>query len=183
MSLIQRSDTKFENHLYDDNNFLKQDESNDPATKPLTPKSLGLLKLLLEGANQQNIYVINWRQADLARSLKVSRQALSIHFRKLRQMGLVQVGRGFINITQDGLRAAGHNMNPVVVTVRLSPQKLSEGIKRIKELPANEILRVTGDFDVVMVVEQRRLDHVLAVLSEIDGNLETKSHVSIEVLK
>jgi DNA-binding Lrp family transcriptional regulator len=53
----------------------------------------------------------------------------------------------------------------------------------MKSLPAIEILRVTGDADFVVVVEQGALNEVLQVLSTIEGVVETKSFVSIETLK
>lgn len=120
---------------------------------------------------------------DLARDLKVTRQALSIHFKRLREAGLIQVGRGFINVTEEGSKATGFNSNPVIVTVRISPQKRLEVFGRLRSLPAVQVFRVTGDVDVVLVVEQEKLDRVLSTLSAIDGVLETKSLVTIETMK
>lgn len=99
--------------------------------------------------------------------------------KRLRELGLVQVGRGVINVTEDGLKAIGYHSNPVIVTVRVSPSKRLQAYERFKTLPAVEIFRVTGDADVVLVVEQDKLDHVLGTLSQIDGVVETKSLVSI----
>jgi DNA-binding Lrp family transcriptional regulator len=123
------------------------------------------------------------RQADLASKLGVTRQALGIHFKKLREMGLIQVGRGFVNITDDGLRALGLNVNPVIVTVKIPPQKRFETIQRIKEISVNEVLRVTGESDLVLIVEQHRFDEILTKLSAIDEGLEVKSLVTIEMIR
>jgi nitrate reductase NapAB chaperone NapD len=79
------------------------------------------------------------------------------------------------------VRAIGYRSNPVIMTVRVSPSKRLEAFGRIKVLPAVEIYTVTGDVDFVLIVEQDRLDQVLGMLSKIDGVLETKSLVSIEV--
>jgi len=149
----------------------------------LTQKSLNVLRLLSEGGDRRTVYSLQVKQCDIASRLHLTRQALSIHFRRLRELGLIQVGRGFINVTNEGLEALGRNPNPVVMAVRIPCKKRSETIQRIKQIPANQILRVAGDYDVVMVVEQHRMDEVLAMLSEIDGNLEVKSLVPIETLK
>lgn len=148
----------------------------------LTRKSLQILKLLWQSGKRETVYSFRTNQNELARTLQVTRQALSIHLRRLRELGFIQVGRGFISVTEDGLGAIGYRSNPVIVTVRVSPPKRIEAFGRIKVLPAVEIYTVTGDVDFVLIVEQDRLDQVLGMLSKIDGVLETKSLVSMEVV-
>jgi len=144
-----------------------------------TSKSLQILSLLLQNGQRKTVYKVSIGQVELAKELQITRQALSLHFKKLRESGLIQVGRGFINVTKEGLEAVGHRTEPVILNVRILPQKRSEAIQRIDELPATEIFRVTGDADVVLIVEQDRLDQILEALSHIDGVVETKSLVSI----
>jgi len=98
-------------------------------------------------------------------------------------MGLVQVGRGFVNLTNEAEMALGHDTNTVIVEVRISPEKRPDAIRSIIDLPAMTILRVAGDSDIVLIVQRHELDKVLASLSAIDGVLETKSLVSIQTLK
>lgn len=147
----------------------------------LTPRSLHILKLLWTSGDRKTVYSFRINQTELAHKLQVTRQALSIHLKRLRELGFVQVGRGFVSVTEDGVRAIGYRSNPVIMTVRVSPSKRLEAFGRIKVLPAVEIYTVTGDVDFVLIVEQDRLDQVLGMLSKIDGVLETKSLVSIEV--
>jgi len=116
---------------------------------------------------------------DLARKLHISRQALSSHFKRLRESGFVQIGRGFVNVTEDGLRALGHRKDPVIVTVRIMPQKRAEAFEKIKALSVIEMFRVAGDADAIMIVEQDKLDSVLEMLASVDGIIETKSLVSM----
>jgi len=144
-----------------------------------TSKSLQILKLLLQNGQRKTVYSLPIGQVELARELQITRQALSLHFKKLRESGLIEVGRGFINVTEKGLNAVGYRREPVIVIVKILPQKRSEAIQKINELPATEIFRVTGDVDVVLIVEQETLDHILESLSHIDGVVETKSLVSI----
>ncbi len=144
-----------------------------------TSKSLQILNLLLQNGHRKTVYNVSIGQVELAKELQITRQALSLHFKKLRESGLIQVGRGFINVTKEGLEAVGYRTAPVILNVRILPQKRSEAIQRIDELPVTEIFRVTGDADVVLIVEQDRLDRILEALSHIDGVVETKSLVSI----
>jgi len=144
-----------------------------------TSKSLQILDLLSKSGNRRIVYSVPIGQADLARKLRITRQALSLHFKKLRESGFVQIGRGFVNVTEEGLRAIGCRKDPVFVTVRILPQRRAEAIEKISKLPAIEIFRVAGDADAVLVVEQDKLDHVLEILSGIDGVVETRSLVSM----
>ena len=144
-----------------------------------TSKSLQILDLLLQNGRRKIVYNVPIGQVELAKELQITRQALSLHFKKLREHGLVQVGRGFINVTKEGLEAVGYRTAPAILNVRILPQKTSEAIQKIDELPATEIFRVTGDADVVLIVEQDMLDRILEALSHIDGIVETKSFVSI----
>jgi len=144
-----------------------------------TSKSLQILKLLFQNGRQKTVYSLPIGQAELGKELQITRQALNLHLKKLRESGFIQVGRGFINVTEEGLEAVGYRREPVIVNVRILPQKRSEAIQKINELPATEIFRVTGEVDVVLIVEQERLDTILEALSHIDGVVETKSFVSI----
>jgi DNA-binding Lrp family transcriptional regulator len=172
--------------------FLLERERPEPSVKQekppkpqpsLTRKSFQLLLMLMENGKRGTFFSFHSNQADLARRLEITRQALSVHFKRLRELGMLQVGRGFVNVTQEGLRAAGYNTNPVIVTARLTPQKRLEIFKKVAELPLIEMFRVTGDMDMVLVVEQEQLDRVLEILDQTDGVLETKSLVTIETLK
>jgi DNA-binding Lrp family transcriptional regulator len=125
------------------------------------------------------VYSLPIGQTELAKELQITRQTLSLHFKKLRESGLIQVGRGFINVTEEGLKTLGRRREPVIVNVKILPQKRSEAIQKINELPVTEIFRVTGHVDVVLILEQENLDQTLEALSRIDGVVETRSLVSI----
>jgi len=147
---------------------------NNHSNQFMTPKSLHLLKLLWEHGSRNSVYTIHIKQSELARELHITRQALSAHFKRLRESRFIQIGHGFINVTQHGARAIGYHCDPALVLVRLQPQKRSEVTAKMKSLPAIEILRVTGDADFVVIVEQGALNEVLQVLSTIEGVVETK---------
>lgn len=180
MTHTELSQTKSKPGVY--NPLLEKEahgELPEPPSKFPISKPLQILHLLLRNGNKKTVYSVSIGQADLARELGITRQALSLHFKRLRELGLVRVGRGFVDVTEEGLRAAGHRRDPVIVTVKILPQNRSEAIRRIDQLPAAEIFRVTGDADVVLIVEQDRLDHILETLCGVEGVVETKSLVSI----
>ena len=151
----------------------------EPIAKVALSKSLQILKLLSQSGYRRMVYTVDVEQSALARELHITRQALSSHFKKLRESGLVQIGRGFVNVTEDGLKILGYRKDPAIVIVRILPQNRAEAIEKIKALPAIEIFRVAGDADAVVIVEQDKLDHVLGMLAGIDGIVDTKSLVSI----
>jgi len=182
LTLTEVSQTKSNGHLYTRKLSLEENAGTRPSDSfarfPVS-KSLRILELLLRNGDRKTVYTVSVGQGDLARELQITRQALSLHFKKLRGSGLVQVGRGFINVTEEGSKAIGYRGDPVIVNVRIVPQKRSEAIQRINQLPAIEIYRVTGDADIVLILEQSKLDPVLEALSGIDGVVETRSLVSI----
>jgi DNA-binding Lrp family transcriptional regulator len=149
----------------------------------LTRKSAQLLKMLWENGDRGTVYSFRINQADLAHKLLITRQALSVHLKRLRELGFIQIGRGLINVTDDGLKAIGYNSNPVIVMIRVSPQWRTAAFAKIKTLPAIETFRVAGDVDIVLILGQDELDNVLAALARVEGVVETKSLVSIESLK
>jgi len=152
---------------------------SDPATRFPVAKSLQILELVFRKGNRKTVYSARIGQAELAGTLHITRQALNQHLKKLRESDLAQVGRGFINVTEDGLRALGYRKDPVIITVRVSPQRRSDAFEKMKSLPAIEVFRVAGDADVVLIVEQHTLEQVLETISEIDGILETKPLVAM----
>jgi len=123
------------------------------------------------------------KQGDLAKELGISRQALNIHLKKLRNLNYIRTGRGFIDVTEKGLNALGFSSAPAFIFIKVSPTKRSEVYGKIKEIKVQKAFRVAGDMDAILVVERDKLNEVLRGLSEIDGILDTKSYVTIEPIK
>jgi len=155
---------------------------NHIAQNNLTRKSLGLLRFLWESGSRRTVYTIIVKQSEIARKLDITRQALSIHVRRLRDMGLIQIGRGFVNVTEAGLRTLGIHSNPAIVLVKLTPQRRASLLEEVRALPIIEFYRVTGEVDFVVLVEQQRLDEVLQALSGKEGVIETKTLISIDAI-
>ena len=166
---------------------VKQEaESADQSTialERLTKKTVKVLRLLCEGGNPTMVLTSRITQRDLARKLHVTRQALSVHITRLADAGLIQAGRGFINVTENGLKATGYHHNPAILMVRVAPQNQREAYEKIKRIHAFEIFRVAGDADFALVIDQQNLDEVLQDLYAIQGIIETRSVIATETVR
>jgi DNA-binding Lrp family transcriptional regulator len=156
---------------------------NEEIEESLSKKQRQILGTLFAKSKQDTIYNFNMTQAKFAKQLNISRQALSIHFHKLREEGFIRTGRGFIIITEKGLRELGKNPNPAFVFVKISPLKRDSSYSQIMELPVQRIFRVAGDMDAILIVEQEKLEKILIKLTSINGIQATKSFVVIKSLK
>jgi len=142
-----------------------------------------LLSLLYQKGELTNAYTLHQKQDALAKQLDISRQALNVHLRKLRELKYIRTGRGFIDVTEEGLNALGISSVPAFVLIKVSPLKRSYAYERIKELSIQRAFRIAGDMDALAMVEREKLDEVLSKLSAVDGILDTKSYVTIETIK
>jgi len=139
--------------------------------------------MLYEKGKSTNTYSLRMKQSDLAKQLGISRQALNVHLRKLRDLNYIRTGRGFIDVTENGLNVLGISSIPAFVFIKVSPRKRSEVYEKIKELTVQRAFRVAGDIDALIMVERNKIDEVLRKLSSIDGVKDTKSYVAIEPIK
>ena len=153
------------------------------ALERLTKKTLKILRFLSESGSPATVLTTNITQPDLARKLHITRQALSVHITRLSEAGFIQVGRGFINVTENGMKASGYHHSPVILIVRVAPQNHRDAYEKIKRIHASEIFRVAGDADFALLLEHRDLDKVLQDLYAITGVLETKSLIATETVR
>ena len=149
----------------------------------LTRRSMQLLRMLYEKGKFTNTYTLRVKQDELARQLGISRQALNIHLRKLRDLNYIRTGRGFIDVTERGVSALGISLTPAFVLVKVSPLKRMYAYEEFKELTVQRAFRIAGDVDALLIVDREKLDAVLKRLSSIDGVQDTKSYVTIETVK
>ena len=149
----------------------------------LTRRSMQLLRLLYERGKSTSTYTLHLKQDELAKQLDISRQALNVHLRKLRDLNYIRTGRGFIDVTDKGLTALGISSTPAFIFIKVSPLKRSYAYERIKELVVQRAFRITGDVDALVIVEKEKLDEVLKRLSSIDGIQDTKSYIAIETIR
>lgn len=149
----------------------------------LTRRSSQLLRTLYEQGKPTSTYTLHSKQDELAKQLGISRQALNVHLRRLRDLNYIRTGRGFIDVTEQGLSALGISSTPAFILIKVSPLKRSHAYEKIKELTVQRAFRIAGDVDVLAMVEGEKLDEVLKRLSSIDGIQDTKSYVTIEAIR
>jgi DNA-binding Lrp family transcriptional regulator len=142
-----------------------------------------LLRMMYAQGRPATIYTMRIKQSDLAKQLEISRQALNVHLRKLRDLGCVRTGRGFIDVTEEGLNALGISVNPAFIFLKISPLKREEAYQEMSSFPIQRIFRVAGDMDAMLLVEQDKLNETLRKLALLEGIQETKSYVTIQTLK
>ena len=139
--------------------------------------------MLLEKSKFTNTYSLSVKQDELSAQLGISRQALNVHLRKLKSRGYIRTGRGFIDITDKGLTALGVSITPAFILIKVSPIKRIQVYEKIREIAVSQAFRIAGEVDGLLIVEREKLDEILKRLCDIDGILDTRSYVTIEVIK
>jgi len=149
----------------------------------LSGRPLRLLRMLYAQGSPVTTYTLRVKQSELAKELEISRQALNVHLRKLRDQGYIRTGRGFIDVTEKGLGVLGVSLNPAFIFIKVSPLKREEAYREIVKFPVQRIFRVAGDMDAILVVEREKLDEALRKLAFVEGVQDTKSYVAIQTIK
>ena len=153
------------------------------ALDPLTKRSVQLLRTLYEKGKSTTTYTLHVKQDELSKELGVSRQALNVHLRKLKNRGYIRTGRGFVDVTEKGLSALGVSTTPAFILIKVSPVKRIQVYEKIKEIPVSKVFRIAGEVDALITVERENLDKILKKLYAIDGVQDTRSYVTIETIK
>jgi DNA-binding Lrp family transcriptional regulator len=151
--------------------------------EPLTKRSIQLLKRLYDKGTSTSTYTLRVKQDELSEQLGISRQALNVHLRKLKNAGYIRTGRGFIDVTEKGLNALGVSTTPAFILIKVSPIKRIQVYDKIRELAVTRAFRIAGEVDALIIVERENLDEILKKLYAIDGIQDTRSYVTIEIIK
>ena len=151
--------------------------------EPLTKRSVQLLKTLYKKGKSTSSYTLRVKQDELSQQLGISRQALNVHLRKLKNAGYIRTGRGFIDVTEKGLNALGISTAPAFILLKIEPFRRIQVYEKIKELAVNRAFRIAGEVDALIIVERENLDEVLKTLYAIEGIEDTRSYVTIETIK
>ena len=139
--------------------------------------------MLYEKGNSTSTYTLRIKQDELSKQLDISRQALNVHLRKLKNAGYIRTGRGFIDVTEKGLNALGVSTTPAFILLKVSPIKRIQVYNKIREVAVTRAFRIAGEVDALIIVERENLDETLKKLYAIDGIQDTRSYVTIEVIK
>ncbi len=153
------------------------------SSSSLTDRQLQILRILFKISDSATVFTVKKTQNELAKELNLTRQALNIHLRRLREEGLIRTGRGFIDLTRKALQILGAGTSEAFVFLRVAPSKREQVYELVKSLPSLRLFRVTGEIDLIAMVPQSQLDHFLERVSSIEGVEYTSSHVIISILK
>jgi len=151
--------------------------------EPLTKRSVQLLRTLYAKGKSTSTYTLRLKQDELSAQLGISRQALNVHLRKLKNRGYIRTGRGFIDVTEKGLNALGVSTTPAFILIKVSPIKRIQVYDKIKEITVTRAFRIAGEVDALIIIERENLDEILKKLYAIDGIQDTRSYVTIETIK
>ncbi|MEM4411546.1 MAG: Lrp/AsnC ligand binding domain-containing protein [Thermofilum sp.] len=157
--------------------------SGESSKVKLTEKQMELLRFLFNRSKPLRVHTVELSQRKISSELGISRQALNIHLRRLRELKFVRTGRGFIDVTDRALSYLGRQEGEAFIFLRLDPPKRLQAYDTLKKLPVDKVFRVTGDIDVIIQVSQSVLDEVLNTINTLDGVRETRTYVVIETLK
>lgn len=149
----------------------------------ISDRKLQILRMLFNISEGVTVFTVKKTQTELAKELNISRQALNIHLRELKEEGFIRTGRGFIDITKKALQIMGMEGSEAFVFLKVMPKKREEVYNKVKELPCTKLYRVTGEIDLIAIVPQSHLNRFLESVASIDGVERTSSHVVISTLK
>ncbi len=146
-----------------------------------TERQLRVLRKLYECSKSLKVHSVQKTQEELAKELGISRQALSMHLKQLREQGLIRTGRGFIDLTDRALAELGRPGEEAFVLVKVEPRHRSGVYRRLCASPVERVYRVAGEYDIIAVMRAEKLAEVLNMLGEAEGVVRTASHVVIEM--
>jgi len=150
--------------------------------EPLTKSEYRLLAFLKERALAEYVYSVDMKQAELAKKLGISRQALSVKLRPLIERGYVRTGRGFVDLTEKSMSALGYYGKPAYILVKIEPGKRETLYRALKLGDINKISRVAGDVDLILEVDGTEAAKVLDRISTFEGVVETKTYFTLEMI-
>ncbi|MGC9152759.1 MAG: Lrp/AsnC ligand binding domain-containing protein [Vulcanisaeta sp.] len=151
--------------------------------RQLTERQLQVLQYLLKKAVPLKVYTVYADQDELARELGMTRQALSVHLKKLKDFGLIRTGREFVDVTEKALRVLRMSSNEAVILVKVQPRYRTITYEKIKELPIEKAYRVSGDYDLILITREVNVNDILRVLSMMEGIEDTKTFISLEIIR
>ena len=152
-------------------------------SKEFTDRQRYILEYLLRKAQPIRVYTVYMDQEQLARELGMTRQALAIHLRKLKEMGLIRTGRAFIDVTEKAIEYLYGRNNYVLILLKIEPKYRDRVYLEVRSLPAERVLRLAGDYDLAIITTEAVVQQVLDRLNNIEGIRETHTFVAIGVLK
>ncbi len=151
--------------------------------KMISEKQMHILRNLYEQAKSLKVYTIEKTQEELAKELNITRQALSMHLKILKEKNLIRTGRGFIDLTDKALRIIGKAGEEAFVLIKVKPRHRESVFEMIKKMNVDRVYRVTGENDIIAVLEAKNLKDFLREVSKLDGIEKTSTYTVIEMFQ
>ncbi len=149
----------------------------------LTDRQVQILQHLVTRAQPMRVYTVYGDQDEIARELGMTRQALAIHLKRLKELGLVRTGREFVDVTEKAIKYLRGRANEVIILVKVEPKYRDKVYEGIKKMPVERAMRLAGEYDLAVITQETVLDKVLDTLNNFEGVKETKTLVSIGAIK
>ena len=150
----------------------------------VTKRQLTILNYIYTNGHPSQVRSMEISQDAFAKVLRITRQALSNHLKRLRDLKLIRTGRKFIDITEEGLKIMGESRErqDAFVFVKVKPQARNKVYDAIKKNHTTTVYRVTGDVDLIALVQREKLDDFLKKVSGINGVIKTSAHIILDQL-
>lgn len=148
----------------------------------LTDRQIQILKKLISDGKLMSVHTTYKAQSEIAKELNITRQALSTHLKKMKELGYIRTGRGFIDVTEKGLSTVEGFEVSAFVLIKVNPHEREKAYRKIIDAGATQLFRVTGEIDLIAEVDKNRLNSFLKKVSQIDGIVSTEAHVILEKL-
>lgn len=145
----------------------------------LTNRQYEVLEKIFNNSEEVKVHTIEKDQKEISEEFGITRQALSNHLRKLKDNGYIRTGRGFIDITEQGLGILGTTGGEALILVKATPTKRNKVYEEVSKMHATS-LRTTGNMDLIIEVDRNNLEEILNKLSTIEGVEETKTHIILK---
>jgi DNA-binding Lrp family transcriptional regulator len=72
---------------------------------------------------------------------------------------------------------------PAFILLKVSPMKRIHVYQQLHDLGVSRAFRIAGEVDALIIVERENLDGFLKKLYSVDGIEDTRSYVTIDVIK
>jgi transcriptional regulator, AsnC family len=67
--------------------------------------------------------------------------------------------------------------------IKATPKYRPQVYEKVKELPVEKAYRVSGEYDLILITREAHVNDLLRVLSTMEGVEDTKTFISLEVIK
>ena len=146
----------------------------------ITKREYDILKKLYGESEKIDVYTVEKTQEMISKELEITRQALNNHLRKLKKLEFIRTGRKFIDLTDKAVKFLEKDDGKSYVFIKIKPNLRKEAFEKLKEIESAKIFRVTGEIDVILSVNESRLNKTLNEINSIRGIEETSAHIVIQ---